>query len=68
MSSIDQKTKQLEMTEADLLGNAPEALACNQCGGAFCGHRVGRVYQGKPLIMCSRKDEVKDVLAHLARR
>ena len=65
---MNDRTKQLEMTDADFLGYAPQELACNQCGGAFCGLRVGRVYQGKPLIMCSRKDEVKDILAHLSRR
>ena len=46
---MNDRTKQLEMTDADFLGHAPEKLACNQCGGAFCGLRVGRVYQGKPL-------------------
>ena len=65
---MDDRTTQREMTAAAFLGHAPEKLACNQCGGAFCGLRVGRVYQGKPLIMCSRKDEVKDILAHLSRR
>ena len=65
---MNDRTKQLEMTDADFLGYAPEELACNQCGGAFCGLRVGRVYQGKPLIMCSRKDAVQDILAHLSRR
>ncbi len=65
---MDDRTKQLEMTVADLMGHDPAELACNQCGGAFCGLRVGRVYQGKPLIMCSRKDEVKDILEHLSRR
>jgi len=60
--------KHLEMTEEDLLGHASEDIACNQCGGAFCGHRVGRVFEGKPLIMCGRKDEVREILAALKRR
>ena len=50
------------------MGYAPEDLACNQCGGAFCGHRVGRVLSGKPLIMCGRKDEVREVIASIGRR
>ena len=65
---MDDMTKHLEMTDADLLGCTLDDVSCNQCGGAFSGLRVGRVYQGKPLIMCSRKDEVKDILAHLSRR
>ena len=56
------------MMEADLLGYAPEELLCNQCGGAFCGHRTGRVYRGRAFIMCGRRDEVKEVLANLRRR
>ena len=52
-----------ELREADLLGYAPEQLACVQCGGVFCGLRVGRVYQGRPLILCSRKEEAREVLA-----
>ena len=65
---MNEKIRQLEMTDEDLSGHAPDELACNQCGGAFCGHRVGRVFRGKPLIMCSRKDEVREILAHLSRR
>ena len=55
------------MTDADLLGYAPEELACKQCGGTFCGFRTGRVLNGKPLVMCTRKDEVKRVLSRFAR-
>ena len=62
------QVRKLELSKADLLGYSPEDLACNQCGGAFCGLRVGRVLEGKPLIMCSRKDEVKEVLASLGKR
>ncbi|MBQ9041927.1 MAG: hypothetical protein IJ111_03845 [Eggerthellaceae bacterium] len=65
---MNANARKLELTEADLLGHAPEALECNQCAGAFCGLRAGRVYKGKALIMCSRKDEVKEVLAALSRR
>ena len=60
--------RRLELSESDLNGHAPEELACNQCGGAFCGLRAGRVFKGKPLIMCGRKDEVREVLALLGRR
>ena len=65
---MDANTRKLELTEADLLGHTPETLECNQCGGAFCGLRAGRVLEGKPLIMCGRKDEVKEILAALGRR
>ena len=60
--------RKLELAEADLLGYSPAELACNQCGGAFCGMRAGRVYAGKPLIMCARKDAVQEILAALTRR
>ena len=65
---MDASVRKLELSRDDLLGHTPEDLACNQCGGAFCGLRVGRVFEGKPLIMCSRKDEVIDILAFLNRR
>ena len=65
MSDDDRK---LELSREDLLGYTPEQLACTQCGGVFCGLRVGRVFEGDALIMCSQKEEVKDVLASLKRR
>lgn len=65
---MDENSLKLELTEADLLGHSPDELACNQCGGAFCGHRVGRVLNGKPLIMCGRKDETREILSALKRR
>lgn len=65
---MNANVRKLEMEEADLLGYDVGDLRCNQCGGAFCGLRVGRVFEGKPLIMCSRKGEVVEILAHLARR
>ena len=65
---MDATARQLEMTASDLLGHEPKELACNQCGGAFCGHRAGRVLDGKPLIMCGRKDEVREILAALKPR
>ena len=65
---MNDAARKLELTQDDFLGYDPEELRCNQCGGAFCGLRVGRVYQGTPMIMCSRKDEVKEVLAALHRR
>ena len=60
--------RKLELEEADLLGHSPDDLACNQCGGAFCDMRAGRVLDGKSLIMCSRKEEVREILESLARR
>ena len=65
---MEKPARQLELAEADFLGHAPETLLCNQCGGAFCGHRVGRVYQGKAFIMCGRKAETREILANLSRR
>ena len=65
---MDVSTRKLELDEADLLGYAPDELACNQCAGAFCGLRSGRVFKGKALIMCGRKDEVKEILTALKRR
>ena len=55
--------EQFELTDADLLGHEPEELECKQCGGVFCGHRVGRIFRSKPIILCSRKDEVREILA-----
>lgn len=60
--------KDLELTEADLLGYSIDDVKCVQCGGAFCGLRVGRVMAGEPLIMCPRKGPTKEVLAKLNRR
>lgn len=56
------------MTDEDLQGFDPKELECNQCGGTFCGMRVGRIYKGKPLIMCSRRDNVKQVLGQEGER
>ena len=66
--TMETSARNLELTEADLLGHAPEELACNQCGGAFCGSRAGRILDGKPLIMCGQKEEVKEILASIGRR
>ena len=68
IARMETSTRNLELTEADLLGHAPEDLACNQCGGAFCGSRAGRILDGKPLIMCGQKEEVKEILASIGRR
>jgi hypothetical protein len=65
---MNASARNLELSESDLNGHTPEELACNQCGGAFCGLRAGRVFEGKPLIMCGRKEEVKEILASLSRR
>ena len=65
---MDASNRKLELEEADLLGHSPDELACNQCGGAFCGMRVGRVLGGEPLIMCARKEEVREILESLSRR
>lgn len=59
----DVKQRDFELREEGLLGYSVDDIACAQCGGVFCGLCVGRVYQGKPLILCSRKDEVKDILS-----
>ena len=60
--------KYLELTEADLLGYTVDDVKCVQCGGAFCGMRIGRVLSGKPLIMCPRKEPTQKVLAVLGKR
>ena len=65
---MDAKTRKLELTEADFLGYDPDALRCNQCAGAFCGQRSGRVFNGEPIIMCGNKEETRKVLVALARR
>ena len=65
---MEATARKLELTEADLQGHSPEDLACNQCGGAFCGSRAGRILDGKPLIMCGQKEEVKEILASVGRR
>lgn len=54
----------IEMTAQDLGDYTVDELECKQCGGTFCGARVGRIYDGKPLIMCSRKPCVKEILSH----
>ena len=68
IARMNANARNLELTEADLHGHAPEELACNQCGGAFCGSRAGRILDGKPLIMCGQKEEVKEILASIGRR
>ena len=52
-----------ELCEDDLLGYSLDEIECVQCGGVFCGLRVGRIYEGKPLILCSRKKEAREILA-----
>lgn len=54
----------MQMTKEQLCGYSMSELECKQCGGTFCGARVGRLYNGKPLIMCGRKSCVKELLAH----
>ena len=66
--SMNASPRKLELEESDLLGHDPETLRCNQCGGAFCGSRAGRIFDGKPFIMCGQKEEVKEILASLSRR
>ena len=65
---METSVRNLELTEADLRGHAPGDLACNQCGGAFCGSRAGRLLNGKPFIMCAQKEEVREILATIGRR
>ena len=45
-----------------------EADGCGSCRGSGCALRAGRVYRGAPFIMCSDKDEVKEVLTALYRK
>ena len=47
--------RELELHEEDLLGYSAKDVACHQCGSC-CGRRAGRVLDGKPLIMCTRKE------------
>ena len=65
---MDTRRNNLELTRADLLGYDPDLLRCKQCGGTFCGLRVGRLFEGEPFIMCTNKDEVKEVLSAFGRR
>ena len=53
----------IQMTNEDLLGHTVSEIECRQCGGVFCGARIGRLYDGKPLIMCGQKDCVKEILS-----
>jgi len=57
------KLANMQMTTEDLCGYTVGELECKQCGGTFCGARVGRLYEGRPLIMCGRKSCVKEVLS-----
>ena len=54
----------MQMTMEDLCGYTVSELECKQCGGTFCGARVGRLLEDKPLIMCGRKACVKEALSH----
>lgn len=59
--------RDLEMRYADLLGYSEKDVACHQCSSC-CGERAGRVMDGKPLIMCTRKEATREVLSHMKRR
>ena len=59
--------RELELHEEDLLGYSAKGVACHQCGSC-CGRRSGRVLDGKPLIMCTRKEAAREVLARLGKR
>lgn len=59
--------RELELHEEDLLGYSAKDVACHQCGSC-CGRRAGRVLDGKPLIMCTRKEAAREVLARLGKR
>ena len=65
---MDDIARKLELTQEDFLGYDPEQLRCTQCKGMLCTMRAGRVYRGAPFIMCSDKDEVKEVLTALYRK
>ena len=58
---------ELELHQEDLLGYSVEDVACHQCGSC-CGRRAGRVLDGKPLIMCTRKPVAQKVLSKLKSR
>ena len=58
---------ELELHQEDLLGYSVQDVACHQCGSC-CGRRAGRVLDGKPLIMCTRKPAAQEVLARLKSR
>lgn len=58
---------ELELHQEDLLGYSVEDVACHQCGSC-CGRRAGRVLDGKPLIMCTRKPAAQEVLSKLKSR
>lgn len=59
--------RELELHEEDLLGYSAKDVACHQCGSC-CARRAGRVLDGKPLIMCTRKEAAREVLARLGKR
>lgn len=59
--------RDLEMRYADLLGYSEKDVACHQCSSC-CGERAGRVMDGKPLIMCTRKEATREVLSRMKRR
>lgn len=58
---------ELALHQEDLLGYSVEDVACHQCGSC-CGRRAGRVLDGKPLIMCTRKPAAQKVLSKLKSR
>ena len=59
--------RDLELRCEDLLGYSEKDVACHQCSSC-CGERAGRVMDGKPLIMCTRKKATREVLAQVKRR
>ena len=59
--------RELELRREDLLGYSEKDVACHQCGSC-CGRRAGRVLEGRPLIMCTRKAAAREVLTRLGKR
>lgn len=59
--------RDLELRREDLLGYSEKDVACHQCSSC-CGERAGRVMDGRPLIMCTRKKATREVLAQVKRR
>ncbi len=59
--------RDLELRREDLLGYSEKDVACHQCSSC-CGRRAGRVLEGRPLIMCTRKEAAREVLARLGKR
>ena len=54
--------------DEDLCGHTVHSIACSQCNGIICGSRIGLAYDGKPLVLCGRRDEAREVIAAMHER